>query len=412
MGPHFNLEVHYSDVMRLKYFIAFIILCTTSSLHGQQVSSLKTMSWEINDESRTALVHLPELKTEAASPLVFVWHGHGGKSQGAARQFRIHKEWPKAIVVYPQGLPTPGKLTDPEGLRSGWNSGGPVETNRDLQFFDVMLEDFISQGIVDIEMVYSTGHSNGGGFTYNLLVERGKRLAAIAPSSSASSRHRGRSFPKIPIFHLAGRNDRLVKMEWQQATINYLQRLYDCGSPKQWGGRSDCAEYSSEAGNTLVTYVHDGTHTMPSDAGELIAQFFQEHAGSLLLRRSMVEESNIGSGHNRDDLPGVPTLYELRTYTAAEGKLEALESRFRNHTLGLFERHGIKNIAYWKPLDIPNTLVYLVGHRDRDSAKKSWRLFGKDPEWRSVFRESRIEGPLVVNIESVFLQSTDYSPLP
>ena len=394
------------------YFIASIILVFAPNLYGQSDFSLTSMSWEVNNEIRTALVHLPKLKKKVDAPLVFVWHGHGGKSQGAVRQFQIHKEWPKAIVVYPQGLPTPGKLTDPEGLRSGWNSGGPAETNRDLQFFDVMLEDFISQGIVDIEMVYSTGHSNGGGFTYNLLVERGKQLAAIAPSSSASSRHRGRAFPKIPIFHLAGRNDRLVKMEWQQATITYLQHLYDCGSPKQWGGRSDCTEYSSEAGNTLVTYVHDGTHKMPTDAGELIAQFFQEHAETLLLRRSSVEESTIDSSHNRDDLSGVPALYELRTYTAAEGKLEALESRFRKHTLGLFERHGIKNIAYWKPLDIPNTLVYLVGHRDRDSAKKSWRLFGKDPEWRSVFRKSRIEGPLVVNIESVFLQSTDYSPLP
>ena len=398
--------------MRSTYFIPLIILIFAPTLYGQSDFPLTLMSWEVGKETRTALVHLPKLKEEPTAPLVFVWHGHGGKSQGAARQFRIHQQWPNAIVVYPQGLPTPSKLIDPEGLRSGWSSGEPAETNRDLQFFDVMLEDLIGKGIVDVEMVYATGHSNGGGFTYNLLVERGKRLAAIAPSSSASSRHRGRAFPKIPIFHLAGRNDRLVKMEWQKATIEYLQRLYECGSPRQWGGHSDCTKYTSQSGNILVTYVHEGAHKMPSDAGVLIARFFQEHAESVLMRRRTLAESNIGSRHKRKVVSEGPTLYELRTYTAAEGKLKDLESRFRDHTMGLFERHGIINIAYWKPTDTPNTLVYLVGHRDRDSANKSWRLFMNDPEWRAVFKKSRVDGPLVVNIESVFLRSTDYSPMP
>ena len=398
--------------MRIPCCVVFILLILKSDLHAQLSPSLSEMKWNINNEERTALVHLPELKEGSTAPLVFVWHGHGGRSQGAARQFGIHKEWPKAIVVYPQGLPTPSKLTDPEGLRSGWNPGGPAETNRDLQFFDVMLEDLISKGIVDVEMVYATGHSNGGGFTYNLLIERGKRLAAIAPSSSASSRHRGRTFPKIPIFHLAGRNDRLVKIEWQKATIDYLHRLYECGFSKQWGGRSDCTKYTSQSGNVLVTCVHEGTHKMPSDAGSLIVRFFQEHAGSVRMRRSPIEASNIGSTHKGKGALGGPTLYELRTYTAAEGKLSDLESRFRDHTMDLFERHGIRNIAYWKPTDTPNTLVYLVGHRDRASATQSWRLFMNDPEWRVVFNNSRVDGPLVVNIESVFLRSTDYSPMP
>ena len=130
------------------------------------------------------------------------------------------------------------------------------------------------------------------------------------------------------------------------------------------------------------------------------------------MRRRTLDESNIGSRHKRKVVSEGPTLYELRTYTAAEGKLKDLESRFRDHTMGLFERHGIVNIAYWKPTDTPNTLVYLVGHRDRDSANKSWRLFMNDPEWRAVFKKSRVDGPLVVNIESVFLRSTDYSPMP
>ncbi|MEC7196927.1 MAG: NIPSNAP family protein, partial [Planctomycetota bacterium] len=344
--------------------------------------------------------------------LVFVWHGHGGSSRGAARQFRIHQHWPTAIVVYPQGLPTPSMLIDPEGLRSGWQSAGDAKTNRDIRFFDAMLEDWVGRGIVDPELVFSTGHSNGGGFTYNLLVERGKRLAAIAPSSSASARHRNRAFPKIPVFHVAGRNDRLVKMEWQQATIDRLLRFYDCGSPKQWGGCPDCLEYASKEGHTLVTYVHEGTHKMPEDAGALITSFFQRQAELVRMRLSNHDPSNVDPKQDLERPSQHSMVYELRTYTAAEGKLDALESRFRDHTMDLFERHGMKNIAYWIPVDVPNTLIYVLAHHDRDTAKKSWRSFVNDQDWQRVFKASRADGPLVVRIESVFMKATDYSPKP
>ncbi len=398
--------------MRLSNCVVFILLALTSALHAQSSSSLLEMKWNVNDEERTGLVHLPVLDKGLQAPLVFVWHGHGGSSRGAARQFRIHQHWPTAIVVYPQGLPTPSRLIDPEGLRSGWQSAGDAKTNRDILFFDAMLEDWVGRGIVDPELVFSTGHSNGGGFTYNLLVERGKRLAAIAPSSSASARHRNRAFPKIPVFHVAGRNDRLVKMEWQQATIDRLLRFYDCGSPKQWGGRPDCLEYASKEGHTLVTYVHEGTHKMPEDAGALIVRFFQRHAQLVRMRSSNPDPSNVDpkQGLERPSQPSM--VYELRTYTAANGKLDALESRFRDHTMDLFERHGMKNIAYWIPVDVPNTLMYVLAHQDRDAAKKSWRSFVNDQDWQRVFKASRADGPLVVRIESVFMRATDYSPKP
>jgi polyhydroxybutyrate depolymerase len=265
-----------------------------------------TMRWEVDGVERTALVRIPTLAKGERAPLVFVWHGHGGRSGGAARQFGIQGHWPEAIVVYPQGLPTPGKLTDPEGLRSGWRSEGPAATNRDLKFFDVMYEDLLGRGVVDPELVYSTGHSNGGGFTYTLLVERGERLAAIAPSSSASSRHRGRAFPKIPIFHLAGRNDTLVKMAWQQATIDHLRRIYECGDPKPWGDHPDCRIHSSPEGALLVTCVHDGTHKMPDDAGELITRFFRDHARSILADRAKIESTTSEPGASGNEAQSSP----------------------------------------------------------------------------------------------------------
>jgi len=103
-------------------------------------------------------------------------------------------------------------------------------------------------------------------------------------------------------------------------------------------------------------------------------------------------------------------LYELRTYTTHPGKLEELHSRFSNHTQALFEKHGIKNVAYWTPVDTPNTLVYIIAHTSKEAAEASWKAFVADEEWRTVYAESQANGPLVANIESVFMTTTDYSP--
>lgn len=103
-------------------------------------------------------------------------------------------------------------------------------------------------------------------------------------------------------------------------------------------------------------------------------------------------------------------LYELRTYHTNDGKLEALHERFRNHTMDLFEKHGMKNIAYWAPVDQPNTLIYIVAHKDRDAAATSWQAFVADPEWQKVYQASIAEGALVNKIDSVFMTKTDYSP--
>lgn len=104
-------------------------------------------------------------------------------------------------------------------------------------------------------------------------------------------------------------------------------------------------------------------------------------------------------------------IYELRTYNAAPGKLDDLNARFRNHTLKLFEKHGMVNFGYWVPINNTNNqLIYLLGHPDRDTAKKSWKEFGSDPEWQKVAKASEANGKLVSKVESVFLKPTDYSP--
>lgn len=112
---------------------------------------------------------------------------------------------------------------------------------------------------------------------------------------------------------------------------------------------------------------------------------------------------------------GSGRVFELRTYTAAPGKLEALNARFRNHTTALFKKHGMEVVGFWEPLDkdagAGEKLVYILSHQSRAAAAASWKGFREDPEWVRVKTESEKDGVLPAKIESVFLAGTDYSPL-
>lgn len=107
-------------------------------------------------------------------------------------------------------------------------------------------------------------------------------------------------------------------------------------------------------------------------------------------------------------------VFEMRIYTAAEGKLPDLMARFRNHTNYLFVKHGMDLIGYWTPTEGDekgNTLVYILAHDSREAAKKSWAAFGADPAWKAAAAESRKDGRLVAGIENQWLKATDFSPL-
>jgi hypothetical protein len=107
-------------------------------------------------------------------------------------------------------------------------------------------------------------------------------------------------------------------------------------------------------------------------------------------------------------------VYELRTYTAPDGKLPLLQKRFRDHTIRIFNNHNMKSVGYWIPQDAPtkdNTLVYIISHDSREAAKKNWADFQADPEWKKVSAESQVDGPIVSKVVSVFMDATDYSPI-
>jgi len=111
--------------------------------------------------------------------------------------------------------------------------------------------------------------------------------------------------------------------------------------------------------------------------------------------------------------PDTSLVYELRVYHCFDGKLPDLLRRFREHTMKIFEKHGMKNIAYWTPMDEPqksNTLVYIIAHPSREAAAANWKAFSADPEWQEVQKASEANGKIVEKVDSTFLTLTDFSP--
>ncbi|MBI1312315.1 prolyl oligopeptidase family serine peptidase [bacterium] len=196
--------------------------------------------------------------------------------QNADRSFGLQNHWPEAIVVYMQGVPTPGQLTDPEGKRNGWQSSIGDQGDRDLKFFDAVLKTLREKYKVDNSRIYSTGHSNGGGFTYLLWVARGEQFAAFAPCAAVNRAFLKQPPEPRPILHIAGTHDALVKFAWQERMIDTVRRHNACSSEgTEWA--SDCTLYPSEKDAPVVTMIHNGTHKYPPEAPPLIVKFFKEH---------------------------------------------------------------------------------------------------------------------------------------
>ena len=262
--------------MKLLRSLFLVVLgCTISPLGRAADDAPARRAWTVEGVTREALVYVPATAKTTAAPVIFAFHGHGGSMNNPMRSWQFHRLWPEAIVVYPQGLNTPGRLTDPEGKLPGWQHSLGVQDDRDLKFFDAMLASLRRDFRVDDRRIYATGHSNGGGFTYLLWAARGEQFAAFAPSAAVAEPSLSRLKPK-PVLHVAGRNDPLVKFEWQERTIAALRKLNGCGAGEPW--EKSYTLYPSAAGTPVVAVIHPGTHAYLREAPALIVTFFRQHA--------------------------------------------------------------------------------------------------------------------------------------
>ena len=264
--------------MILKAIVSGLLVFYAGTLFAS--AEPKQRDWNIDGVTRQALVSIPDSIPTNGCPLIFAFHGHGGSAANAARMFHYHEIWPEAAVVYMQGLPTVGLLTDPEGKRNGWDSKSGDPDNRDLKFFDAVLSSLRKEYHIDPKRIYCTGHSNGGGFTYRLWADRGNVFAAVAPSAAVNLQVLGKLTP-LPVMHIAGKNDGLVKYEWQEKMMVMDRRINKCsgtGTPWVTSGDLTGTIYASEIGAPFVSLIHPGGHTFPKETPELIVQFFKAHA--------------------------------------------------------------------------------------------------------------------------------------
>lgn len=230
-------------------------------------------TWNVGGVTREALVAVPATALTVAAPIVFAFHQHGDSMTGASLMYRYHTIWPEAIVVYMQGLKTPGQFIDPHGFYTGWQRFKGDQNDRDLYFFDAVVSSLILDYKVDLLRIYSSGHSNGANFTYLLWAERESVFAAMAPSAGVATGFESKLKAK-PLFHAAAFNDPIINYTLQNATINAVKTLNQCaviGSP--W--EITCTQFPSASGNPVITLLGYHGHSFPSTASALIVKFFK-----------------------------------------------------------------------------------------------------------------------------------------
>lgn len=231
-------------------------------------TAAEVMRWQVDGETREAIVYAPAASPRGEPlPLVLSFHGRGDNMQNFQRT-AVHAAWPDAVVVYFQGLETPGGL-------AGWQVERGEAVDRDLKLVDVAIASLGTKYSIDSDRIYATGFSNGGMFTYLLWTERPGVFAAYAPVAGrlrASVRPRQ---PK-PIFHVAGARDRQVEFSDQRAAIEIAISVNGVGGTASNCG-DGCTIHGAGTPAPVMTWIHTGGHVYPGETSRRIATFFQDH---------------------------------------------------------------------------------------------------------------------------------------
>lgn len=243
---------------------------TTRFLPGRHVTT-----FVVDGVKRTAVVVVPASLTTPA-PLVFVFHGHGGTGANIERKFDIESLWPEAIVAYPYGLVGHKGKTDPQGVKSGWQTSAGESGDRDLRFYDAMLASLRAQLPVDPNRVYAMGHSNGSGFVSLLLNRRGSAIAATANLSGQPSAGQLATDPVRSMFMAMGRTDPIVPYANQERAIPIAERKLGA-DPVHAAVAGDLRSEPGRGHLELETYIYPGGHEPPAIVPRLVVAFFRRH---------------------------------------------------------------------------------------------------------------------------------------
>lgn len=232
----------------------------------------ESKTYQVDGVDRRALIFAPSKKS-AHPPLVFGFHGHGGTAKNSASKFDLQSHWPEAVVVYMQGLAT-RTSRDPQGLRAGWQNLAGADGDRDLKFFDAVLEDVTHRLSIDPKRIFAMGHSNGAGFTYTLWQMRHDKLAAVGAVAGTFRERLG--LRPLPCFVAAGTRDNIVDFDQQVRGIRAMAKFSGVTDDVDTSPKLTSRLYKGSKADLMV-FIYDGTHAFPEAATPQMVEFFKNH---------------------------------------------------------------------------------------------------------------------------------------
>ena len=255
----------------MRFICSFFFVFLSVTIWGQIE---KTFS--IEGVSRKCIVYEPQQKTEK-SPVVFVFHGHGGTMKHASKVVNFQDEYPEAVVVFMQGIPgTSGYVVDKEGLLSGWQMFPNDSGNRDVLFFDEALKDVQKNYKIDVQKIYLVGHSNGARFVNVLWKERGNLLAGII-SVAAQGGLMIKGAEPISVWMSMGKNDPLVSYDFQKKSIPIVMRNLGIDAIKvQMKG--DLKFYNGNQNTELIVEERNAGHEFPQESIPEMVAFMKRNS--------------------------------------------------------------------------------------------------------------------------------------
>lgn len=252
--------------------VAFLfVLIVVAAMTGLARTEIKV---EVDGVSRSAIVHEGTGKSKK-TPVLFVFHGHGGNAALVERRFGFHTSWKEAIIVYMQGIPGVSGITDREGVRNGWQMNPGDLRDRDLKFFDEMLARVIKDFKVDNDRVYAVGHSNGARFVNVLWKSRADKFAAFCAVAGPGGQMINGATPRS-IWISMGKNDPIVPFENQKRSTDFVKQMLKVDEKKAKTD-GDLTTYEGLNKTELVVEVRNAGHEFPVDSIPKIVEFFKRH---------------------------------------------------------------------------------------------------------------------------------------
>jgi len=259
--------------IRSNRFPALCLIALMLAMPASTIAKRHMLKTEIDGVERTALVYAPEPKGPDPLPLILVFHGRGDSNDLFATAVKLHRDWPDAIVVYPQGM-----TIDTTPPMRGWQYRLGTYNDRDLKLTDWLLTEIGRRYPTSPQSTYAAGFSNGGHFVFLLMAERNAAFAAFTAIGAVQPEYSSASAPK-PLLYLFGRGEDPAFSEDWARTVQALAR-HNRTTGKPFDYLSCChLLHPKPDGAALVYGRYNAGHTWPHRGNEWLKQFLMRPLG-------------------------------------------------------------------------------------------------------------------------------------